>query len=244
MKKIMPTIFTYTLSLFAFLFFTFSTYAQTRTLSKSKKTISSSKINSSNIEKTVDVNTLANWVLRASYKESVGDLKNQIEKVKEQNKKKNEIRDQLKKFRDTVSEQRAIQDYILELRMFRAELILASAEQFETAKSTKRKPTTTSREAVVAGLIRNMAYTYTPLPSNTRVIIPNRIPRATINSLKSLDAEIAFWDMKINNNGTDRQLMHIDLQSVLQKQQQITQMMSNIAKMIHETEMAIIRKMR
>jgi hypothetical protein len=41
----------------------------------------------------------------------------------------------------------------------------------------------------------------------------------------------------------DAQLADVDLQSVLQKQEQTLQMMSNISKMVYDTSMAVIRKM-
>ena len=43
--------------------------------------------------------------------------------------------------------------------------------------------------------------------------------------------------------GDDAQLANIDLQSALQKQQQTIQMMSNISKTLHDTALAVIRKM-
>ena len=43
--------------------------------------------------------------------------------------------------------------------------------------------------------------------------------------------------------GNDAQLANIDMQSVLQKQQQTLQMMSNISKQLKDTAMAIIRKL-
>ena len=43
--------------------------------------------------------------------------------------------------------------------------------------------------------------------------------------------------------GDDAQLANIDLQSTLQKQQQTIQMMSNISKTLHDTALAVIRKM-
>jgi hypothetical protein len=40
----------------------------------------------------------------------------------------------------------------------------------------------------------------------------------------------------------DAQLANIDLQNVLQRQQQLIQMLSNISKTLHDTANAIIRK--
>lgn len=47
---------------------------------------------------------------------------------------------------------------------------------------------------------------------------------------------------KMNSVGDDAQLANVELQNVLQKQQQTLQMMSNISKMMHDTAMAVIRK--
>ena len=47
----------------------------------------------------------------------------------------------------------------------------------------------------------------------------------------------------LNAIGDDAQLANVDLQNVLQKQQQMLQMMSNISKMLYDTAMSVIRKM-
>ena len=48
---------------------------------------------------------------------------------------------------------------------------------------------------------------------------------------------------QISSDGDDAQLENIDLQNSLQKLQQTLQTMSNISKMLHDTAMAVIRKM-
>ncbi|MEZ4270075.1 MAG: hypothetical protein R3C68_01120 [Myxococcota bacterium] len=57
-----------------------------------------------------------------------------------------------------------------------------------------------------------------------------------------LDAYIQGLEEKLSSVGDDAQLANIDLQNMLQKQQQTMQQMSNISKMLHDTGMAIIRK--
>lgn len=47
---------------------------------------------------------------------------------------------------------------------------------------------------------------------------------------------------RLNTLGDDAQLANVELQNILQKQQQTLQMMSNISKMMHDTAMAVIRK--
>jgi len=49
-------------------------------------------------------------------------------------------------------------------------------------------------------------------------------------------------DQILQTVGDDAQLANVDIQNVLQKQMQVVQMMSNISKMLHDTTMAIIRK--
>lgn len=56
------------------------------------------------------------------------------------------------------------------------------------------------------------------------------------------DQYIKSLEDKLNGIGDDAQLANVDLQNVLQKQQQTLQMMSNVSKMLHDTAMAVIRK--
>jgi len=57
-----------------------------------------------------------------------------------------------------------------------------------------------------------------------------------------LNNYIKTFEDKLNSVGDDAQLANVDLQNILQKQQQTLQMMSNISKMLHDTAMAVIRK--
>ena len=59
----------------------------------------------------------------------------------------------------------------------------------------------------------------------------------------AVEAEIAKWEEKLAGVGDDAQLANVDLQNVLQKQQQVLQMMSNISKMLYDTAESVIRKM-
>ena len=62
------------------------------------------------------------------------------------------------------------------------------------------------------------------------------------DTIQGVDDLIAKWEDKLNTIGDDAQLANVDLQNMLQKQQQTLQMMSNISKALHDTAMAIIRK--
>ena len=58
-----------------------------------------------------------------------------------------------------------------------------------------------------------------------------------------LENYIKDMEEKLSSVGDDAQLANVDLQNMLQKQQQGMQMMSNISKMLHDTALAIVRKM-
>ena len=63
--------------------------------------------------------------------------------------------------------------------------------------------------------------------------------RAVLEDLKNaIDAA----EEKLKSIGDDAQLANIDLQNTLQKQQQTIQILSNISKVLHDTAMAVIRK--
>ena len=66
------------------------------------------------------------------------------------------------------------------------------------------------------------------------------------NQIKVLQQQLGSplqpWNGKPKDIGDDAQLANIDLQNILQKQQQTIQMMSDIAKVFHDTAMAVIRK--
>jgi predicted nucleic acid-binding Zn-ribbon protein len=60
--------------------------------------------------------------------------------------------------------------------------------------------------------------------------------------LEDLKTAIDAAEEKLNSIGDDAQLANIDLQNMLQKQQQTIQMLSNVSKVLHDTAMAVIRK--
>ncbi len=63
-----------------------------------------------------------------------------------------------------------------------------------------------------------------------------------IDTWADLDAYIENLEEDLQQVGDDAQLANVDLQNMLQKQQQTMQMMSNISKQLHDTALAIIRK--
>lgn len=66
--------------------------------------------------------------------------------------------------------------------------------------------------------------------------------KSKVVTAQQLEAYIAKLEENLQTIGDDAQLANVDLQNVLQKQQQTLQMMSNISKQLHDTAMAVIRK--
>jgi len=63
----------------------------------------------------------------------------------------------------------------------------------------------------------------------------------TLNSVGD-KVQIAIWDERLNSVGDDAQLANVDIQIILQEQQQVLQMASNIGKMLVDTAMAVMPK--
>lgn len=60
--------------------------------------------------------------------------------------------------------------------------------------------------------------------------------------IKGLKLELETPLPKPDKTGEDAQLANIELQNMLQKQQQMIQMMAQVSKLLHDTAMAVIRK--
>ncbi len=72
-------------------------------------------------------------------------------------------------------------------------------------------------------------------------------PRLTVEEVDvakfvALQKLLDKWEEELQAVGDDAQMANIDMQNVLEKQQQTMQMLSNVSKMLHDTTMAIIRK--
>ena len=81
------------------------------------------------------------------------------------------------------------------------------------------------------------------MDSNGNVYAADPVANGTYATTEDeMDAYIDGLETTLNSVGDDAQLANVDLQNMLQKQQQTLQMLSNISKMLHDTAMAIIRK--
>jgi hypothetical protein len=60
----------------------------------------------------------------------------------------------------------------------------------------------------------------------------------------AVQAKMAEFEETLNTVGDDAQLANVDLQNILQKQQQMFQMLSNIIKTLHDTATTAIRNLK
>ena len=167
-----------------------------------------------------DINTLVQAVLRESYLDANEDLKTFAGKTRRMNEMKKTIRNllrELRGFRRTV---------ITSAREIRLDLCGEGEEVREK----------------LAELIVKHAYPHDMDDTGYELCIPDRIPPADVQDLDALDDVIEQWEDELNTIGGDAQLANIDLQNMLQKQQQTIQMMSNVSKVMHDTALAVIRK--
>lgn len=163
---------------------------------------------------------LVQWVLRESYLESTEDLRHYAEKVKYFNQQKKAVREYLKALRCVRSQ------VLGEARKRRLDITRPSADD---AKQLSR-------------LLQQHVHAFEVGPVEIETGLPARVPADHVDSLDAISDEIEHWEETLHSIGDDAQLANVDLQNILQKQQQVLQMMSNISKMLHDNAMSIIRK--
>jgi hypothetical protein len=168
-----------------------------------------------------DVNALVQSVLRESYLQTTEDLRDYAEKVQFHNELKKRARAYLRALRDfRVAVCRSARDRGIDIRQ---------PDEDELSR--------------LAEIFKEHTRPYDAPDMGCEFSIPDMVPAEGVSELDQLEAEIKSWEEKLNSIGDDAQLANVDLQNMLQKQQQTLQMMSNISKMLHDTAMAVLRKL-
>ena len=122
----------------------------------------------------------------------------------------------------------------------------------ETSLVEHAKPESPDLPSDISGLVQEVlreSYLETKEDVNyysEKVKLYNELKEETREMLDNFRAKmeeyISRWEERLETLGDDAQLANIDLQNALQKQQQTLQTMSNVSKILHDTAMAIIRK--
>ncbi|OGR13138.1 MAG: hypothetical protein A2341_08555 [Deltaproteobacteria bacterium RIFOXYB12_FULL_58_9] len=178
-------------------------------------------ISKQNLGGATDVNALVQMVLREAYMENTKDLHFYAQKVRYYNQMKKNIREELTAARKFLS------NY--------------AGQESDAAVNWNNYANSTGGKGPVAFSSTPNMDTGTPTPAD-----PTGTQVGGTDGLASnkdgLEGYIQKLEEQLNSVGDDAQLANVDLQNMLQKQQQTLQMMSNISKMLHDTAMAIIRK--
>ncbi len=171
---------------------------------------------------TEDVNALVQQVLREAYLSSTQDLNFYAQKVQFYNDLKKQIRNDITEMRKILSAHAGEEDNAqIDLS---AELVNNGQDPDELLfpwSGTPAIDTQTGQFVAVRELDQGLDDPTTK---------------------EGLSNYIDDLEQKLNSVGDDAQLANVDLQNMLQKQQQTLQMMSNISKMLHDTALAVLRK--
>jgi hypothetical protein len=169
----------------------------------------------------MDVNALMQQALREAYLEATEGLRDYAERVRHINRRK-----------------QALRKYLMALRECKGSVLETARERgVDLCRGNKNDL------AILAKVFEEHAHAYDVGEVEYELCIPDRVPPTAVKSVAQLENEIARWNERLATTGDDAQLANIDLQNALQKQQQTLQMMSNISKTIHDSTMAVIRKM-
>ena len=147
-------------------------------------------------DRNLDINTLVQSVMRASYQQQEEELNKLKDKVQYINEMKKKIRDEQDKVRKAII-------------------------------TPDAAPIIKMNIAIEKG---------TPI-----IIFPQN--GGIVKTEQERQEYLLYLQVKLNAVGDDAQLANTDLQSVLQKQQQLVTMMSNIGKLLNDTAMDTVRKM-
>jgi prefoldin subunit 5 len=178
-------------------------------------------------ETPTDAMALLQEVVRESYRQNQEDLRRLAEKLRRINEQK-----------------KAIRDYIAQLRAFRGTVLQRAREARIDLCDMDAES-----KAILARLFDELAVPWEAPNEETAEIryelcIPERIPPAGTTNFGQLDGKLVDFEARLQSVGDDAQLANVELQMLLQKVQEIMQVLSNISKTQHETIIAIIRNLK
>ena len=170
----------------------------------------------------MDIMALVQFVVRESYLQNLEDLRYFAEKLRHFNASK-----------------QAIRVYLSRLQEFRT-CVRASARELGSDLCRDSKDAV----ADIAELFDKHSRTYEQSDIEQDLCLPARVPPAVVTDRTRLEAEISCWEKRLASVGDAAQLTTLDLQNVLQKQQELLQVTSNISKITHDTTMDVIQNIR
>jgi hypothetical protein len=172
------------------------------------------------IEAAVDLDAAIQSLVREVYEESTEDVRYYAHKVKAANQRK-----------------KAIRKYLTGLRAYQGRVISAARE-----RKVDINQSTEDVRAQVAEIMEELSCSHEVDDVAYGLGIPSQVPPEGATKPDELDAILERWDEELQSVGDDAQLANVDMQNLLQKQQQTLQMLSSVSKTLHDTAMAVVRK--
>lgn len=168
----------------------------------------------------VDIGALVQWVMRDAYLENTQAMRDHAQKVRFYNEEKKQIRARQK-----------------HLNQRSAELAAADPEADTTHGGL---PAVKPQRVADPGPThqRDPTILHQASKPNQPVARPERA------DVGAADPEIRRLEAELQTTGDDAQLSNVDLQNKVQKQQELVQILTQIAKQLHEAAMAVIRNMK
>jgi len=186
-----------------------------------------SAVSGSGLTDTADINSLVQWVLREAYLSNCEDMYYYAQKVRFYNGLKKQIREEATKARELLAMQAGRDEADL--------LVYERVAEDGTVTNFDEERSPFHGQDFIEEPVLN--------EETGKWEVAEPVAKETaLTDKESLVQYITDLEEQLSSVGDDAQLANVDLQNMLQKQQQTLQMMSNISKMLHDTAMAIIRK--
>ena len=199
------------------------------------------------VKGTRDVNDLVQQVLRESYLSSTEDLNFYAQKVAFYNDLKKKIRTDITGLRKALSDNAgAPEDGENANNPIKFPLDAIDMDRSIVGADGVRRPNPNFGLPRYPGAAEAVSrWASIPQLDAEGRLVPIREDKVGLDlwpTKEELSGFIDDLESQLNSVGDDAQLANVDLQNMLQKQQQTLQMMSNISKVLHDTAMAVVRK--
>ncbi len=216
-----------------------------------------------------NVYDIIQWVLREAYMEGLEDLVYRRDKVMLANKAKAVIRKEMaaaraEKSRLTTEATKLVKEAMTNYPAEREAAIKKIWEDVDEKYGTGSWIPKTIKETEANNALLEWERTHRPDGGNVSKWIDEKLDEITnvkqyaldmnhnppqmvetdktCTTKEALDDYIKDLENKISSIGDDAQLSNVDLQALLEKQQELIKTLSNLGKLLHDTALAIIRK--
>jgi hypothetical protein len=188
----------------------------------------------------VDVTAWVQYVLRQCYLGTTDDLHYFAERQRDFVERKKLLRDYYTKLMDfTAQVDAAAAAKKIDLDLDR--LTAATGDKDTKKKDAERQVSSDFQDAYFKENRTAIVRTPEQKSLGAQDELPDTIPPETVTNYKELQDYIKDLDSRINAVGDDAQLANMDLQNVLQRQQQLLDLLTNMSKLFYDTAQGVVR---